>query len=125
MHPLEYTRVISDGSAYEMNIKTPTDLRSLLEKLFPAFNAEWEEGEVCESLHQVMFAFTPFFGSHAQEFGASQVRQLAEFINRSVEKDDDLENAVSTCFLEHLHQINSERLMKPYLTNTARRKLRA
>jgi len=109
----------------KMKLDTPSDLRASLEDLFPSFKAEWEDGEVCESLHQVMFVFTPYFGAHSKEFTVTQLRQLADMINRSVEESDDLENALSTCFLEHLHQIGSERLLKPYLNEPAKGKLRA
>jgi hypothetical protein len=104
---------------------TPDELRNLLEQIFPNFSHEWEDDEQSESLHHVMFVFTPFFGGQAGHAQPKQLEQLAKFINRSVQNDDKLENAISTCFLEHLHQINAERLLKPYLTDTAKRKLRA
>ncbi len=107
------------------DMMAPDELRHLLEEIFPAFSNEWDDDEQSESLHHVMFVFTPFFGGHAAQCRPNQLEQLANFINRSVQNDDQLENAISTCFLEHLHQINAERLLQPYLTDTARKKLRA
>src|SRR5439155_2408023 len=54
-----------------------------------------------------------------------QVRQLAELINQAVEAPDELENAVSTCFLEHLRQVRTYKVLAPHLSTQAKRRTHA
>jgi hypothetical protein len=102
-----------------------TELREWLIDLFPSFQEEWEENENDITLHGVLIVFTQYFGAEKDKFNEKQIKILAEFINKSVVKDDDLENAISTCFLEHLNQINSGKLMKPFLSKLAKDKMHA
>ena len=48
----------------------------------------------------------------------------AKLINEAVDAGGDLENAVSTGFLEHLHQIEATKYLLPYLTERAKQELR-
>jgi len=102
---------------------TPQELREWLVTVFPSFQKEWDEEEDCHSLHQVFMLFAPYFGSNAQAFTEIQLTALGDLINRAVRNDDDLENAISTCFLEHLHQVNPDKVMSPHLSNQAKRKM--
>jgi len=105
-------------------MKSAEETKTWLIKVFPSFEQEWDNDEKCHSLHQVFQRFTPFFGSHAQSVSDKQLIALGDFINRAVE-DSTLENAASTCFLEHLKQIDSTKVLRPYLSKTAKRKTHA
>jgi len=101
------------------------ELRQWLIDLFPSFQSEWDDDEEEVSLHGVLIVFTQYFGAEKEKFNYKQIKKLAEFINKSVEKEGDLENAISTCFLEHLNQIDSGKLMKPLLSKLAKDKMHA
>jgi hypothetical protein len=73
------------------------------------------------AFHRVMHVFTYSFGKFASSLSVAQLRQLAALINACVEIDDVLENAVATCFLEHLHQVGALKVLRPYLSTKARK----
>jgi hypothetical protein len=100
--------------------------------LFPGFAeyhtlAELEESERDDTatLHSVMSPFTQFFGGHQSASTDKQLKALSALLNDAVSVDDELENAVSTCFLEHLRQIRSYKVLVPYLSAMAKRKTHA
>ena len=101
------------------------DLRDLLFKVFPSFANEWEEDQEDFTLHGVLLRFTDYFGKWEEPFSEKQISKLATFINDSVGNDDELENAISTCFLEHLRQIRADRTLLPYLSKLAKKKMHA
>lgn len=101
------------------------DLRDLLFKVFPSFTNEWEEDEEDFTHHAVIIRFTEYFGKGEEPFSEKQISKLAEFINDSVVNDDELENAISTCFLEHLRQIRADRRLLHYLSKLAKKKMHA
>jgi len=91
---------------------TPEQLRTVLVNLFPTFEAEIDEDtsygrEV--TFHTLMFDFTPFFGRNIKAFSEKQMRGLAELVNLAINVPGPLENAMSTCFLEHTKQIRVNR----------------
>jgi hypothetical protein len=79
--------------------------------IFPAFEASWAEEEAPpedglvegvyyeRSHHAVLHNFLEYCSMNHESFTANQLRALSEWVNRAVSVDDDLENAVSTCFL--------------------------
>src|SRR6187401_3138122 len=90
---------------------TPRELRTALISICPAFAADLPDDELEErerdgtaTFHFVMQPFTTYFGTGQAALSEKQLKQLADLINRAVENEDDLENAVVTCFLEHLRQ---------------------
>ena len=101
---------------------TPNELRKSLLETFPKFQDEWEEDENSQSLHHVMGHFADFFGKHSHSMSDKQLIALGLFINKVVIHSDGIENAVSTCFLEHLHQLDPEHVMRPYLSKEAKKK---
>jgi hypothetical protein len=105
--------------------ETPGRLLDALVAIFPEFRGEWETGETPDTFHQVMLGFTQFFGSRARSLSPEDLGRLGDLINKAVAQDGPLENAVATCLLEHLHQIDAWRAMKPHLSDLARRKSRA
>jgi hypothetical protein len=72
-----------------------------------------------------MLEFTPHFGSAASTYSERQLRALADIVNQVVADGGTIENAVSTCFLEHMYQINVRKVLAPYLSGEAKRKSHA
>ena len=110
-------------------------LRQLCD-IFPSFQAWWaDEGAPPEDTlvdgvfykwthHAVLRAFLEFFARNHATSSEKQMRAVGDWINRSVSVEDDLGNAVSTCFLEHVRQVGVTRLLWPYLSTAARNKSR-
>lgn len=111
----------------------PRHLLTSLQAIFPSFGREDRDvtGELKEAqtaehgLHYVMRRFAEFFSTSGEEISDRQLRALGYLLNASVTVDDVLENAVSTCLLEHLRQMNRYKLIAPYLSKTAKRKAHA
>jgi len=112
--------------------QTAREVRAALVEIFPGFArdvtdddlAEWERMSV-QDPHAVMIPFTQYFGANQTTFSDRQLQALGTFLNRAVEFDDALENAVGTCFLEHLRQINGYAALSPYLSAEAKSRTRA
>lgn len=106
-------------------------------ELFPTFRDEWAEenappedglfdGVYYEwTHHAVLSAFLGFFAQHHDAFTEVQLRRLGDWINNAVTNDDEIENAVATCFLEHMRQVRINRILAPYLSRQAKQKARA
>jgi hypothetical protein len=107
-----------------MNLRTPERLLEALADVLPEFLQEWEAGEVPSTFHEVILRFTPFFGCRAKSFSPDELKRVGTLINDAVAEGGVIENAVSTCFLEHLRQIDAWRALKAYLSDRARRKSR-
>jgi len=110
-----------------MRPQTAMELWTLFTEIFPDFSSycEVEEIEPDTTLHFVMMDFTSYFGSYCDKFSESQLRKVGNFINDAVAVDDKLENAVSTCLLEHLRQIRSYKILAPFLSRRAKDKTHA
>jgi hypothetical protein len=110
-----------------MRPQTARELWNLFTEIFPGFSAYCEEEEIQPdtTLHFVMRDFTTYFGSYRDTFTESQLRKVGQFINDAVAIDDNLENAVSTCFLEHLRQVSSYKTLAPFLSRQAKDKTHA
>ena len=112
-----------------MRPDTARELWTELIRLFPDFARDHTEQDLAESardggpsLHSVMLPFTQYFGGARDSFSEMQLRNLGQLLNEAVAVDDDLENAVSTCFLEHLRQIGSYKSLAPFLGKQAKDK---
>jgi hypothetical protein len=111
----------------------PKQLFGTLQVIFPQFGQsddnipeEMAEAEGAgHGLHYVMHLFTEWFGANRGGISDRQYRALGHLLNAAVTVDDDLENAVSTCLLEHLRQINGYRAISPYLSKKAKQKTHA
>jgi hypothetical protein len=104
---------------------TPDELLDALGAMFPDFSAEWEQDERPTSFHGVLIRFTPFFGSVARTSPPHALRRLGNLINAAVAAGGPLENAMSTCLLEHLHQVGAWKMLQPYLSDPTKRRTRA
>jgi succinate dehydrogenase flavin-adding protein (antitoxin of CptAB toxin-antitoxin module) len=96
---------------------TPPELVTALTEIFPAFVVcrEADEGEV-ETYHSVfLFDFNPYFAKHAPEFTEKQLKTFSRLLTKCLDDQGSLRNAVETGFLEHLHQMEVARYVRPYL----------
>jgi hypothetical protein len=105
--------------------ETPADLLDALVSIFPRFGAEWEDGEAPETFHGVKLRFSTFFDASDPSATPVALGRLGGLINRAVAGGGPLENAVSTCLLEHLHRIGAWQALRPYLSDSSRRRSRA
>jgi hypothetical protein len=110
-----------------MRPQTALELWQLLTEIFPGFATDCAEEEIQPdaTLHFVMRDFTSYFSGKRETFSEVQIKRLARFINETVAVDDSLENAVCTCFLEHLHQVRSYKVLAPFLSRQAKNKTHA
>lgn len=108
---------------------TSQELLDQLIEIFPEFRTHWEDEDnpwrESFTFHGVMLDFNDFIGGLKAQVNEKQWRSLGTLFNAAVTEDDELENAVSTCFLEHLHQSGLRKSLWPYLDSNAKRKSRA
>jgi hypothetical protein len=93
-----------------------------LQEIFPGFVHEWDEDEwpgMSRTFHGVVRDITEYFVATAAACSESQLQHFASWLNGSVEAGGDIENAVSTCFLEHSHQLGFYGLLVPHLSPLA------
>jgi hypothetical protein len=108
--------------------KTPKQLLAELVAIFPNFQDYALDDETSiDSLtvHSVMFLFTDFFPGAYSTCSDRQLIKFGSWLNEAVQVDDELENAVSTCFLEHTRQIGVATLLAPHLSKLAKQKSHA
>jgi hypothetical protein len=115
-----------------MRPSTARELWTRLIALFPGFaeyhsldDLEESERDDAATLHSIMMPFTQYFGRDLSIFTDKQLKTLANLLNDAVSIDDDLENGVSTCFLEHLRQIRGYKALAHYLSAVAKDKTHA
>jgi hypothetical protein len=108
----------------------PESADQLLEELFaifPQYRTDYD-GPIHDDIltfHSVLMAFTPFLGKKVQTFSEAQLRQLGKLVSEAVAQGGALENAFGTCLLEHLHQIDASKTLRPHLSKLAWEKTRA
>jgi hypothetical protein len=106
--------------------RTVAELESTLVGMFPTFAAELtsdadaspELGE--RSLHSVFFEFAPYFSRNVGSFSKKQLERFGQFLHAALQTSGQLENAVSTCFLEHAHQLKVNKQVRAALRKAAR-----
>ena len=111
-----------------MDDQSQDELLAALFAIFPAFQAEWLadlEGDTwpSDSLHSVYQSFLPYLS--AANPSQEQLQRLASLIDGAVAAGGSAENAVSTCFLEHLGEVGLLRPLSPLLGAASRSRLRA
>ena len=98
---------------------TPTELIDALDRILPGFRDYVKSDENYapqDTLHGVFMACTWFVG--VRSFDDRTWRRLADLVNPMVdESDDDLSNAVCTCFVEDIAERGHP--LKPLLTGFA------
>lgn len=105
---------------------SPKDTIQFLVSLDSAFETELE-GEDLDSInhHAVIALFAQYFGANVGSFTVNQLRRLGEWLSAAIAAGGDMENAVSTCFLEHAHQLKVNRILRPYLSKEAKAQVHA
>jgi hypothetical protein len=105
---------------------SPRDTINFLVALDPPFETELEVEEP-EQLghHRIIMIFAQYFGANHRSFSEKQLRRLGEWLSAAVATGGKIENAVSTCFLEHTHQLKVNRILAPYLSQMAKHKQHA
>ena len=107
---------------------SPEQLRDALVAIFPGFKEYWEDDDNPHlesgafTHHGLMIEFTSFFGKELATFSERQLKAFADVVNSAVGQPGALENAVATCFLEHLHQIHANKALNPFLSRQAKEK---
>ena len=97
---------------------TPQETLRQLCALFPTFSEWWENEEAPPAEdglvdgiyyewthHRILQEFLIYFGMNHHLFDEKHLRTLGSWLNAAVSGGGVLENAVSTCFLEHTHQV--------------------
>lgn len=77
------------------NLADPDQLLERVLGIYPEFAASHEQ-----SVHSIYMSLLPF--AHSAPLVGKQLKRLAVLLNDSVSAGGVIENAVSTCFLEHL-----------------------
>ena len=102
---------------------SPEGLQDFLVGVFPSFATIVEaEKQECAAeptdltFHHVMRDFAWFFAKDLDAFSEQQVARVGEFLRLVLETEGTLENATSTCFLEHAHQLGVEKKLRPWLS---------
>jgi hypothetical protein len=103
--------------------QTPQQFRDQLRHLFPDFECDLEGDDL--TFHAVLMNFTPFFARGASGFSEKQLRALAAIVNASAGSAGSLENAFDTCFFEGLRRSPATKLLRPFLSATAKRRSHA
>ena len=75
--------------------------------------------------HRVMQEFLMYFAKKHSFFTERQLRRFGDWISKAVAVDGDIENAVSTCFIEHMRQVKINQVLAPYLSPVAKAKSHA
>jgi hypothetical protein len=100
-----------------------------LQKLLPGFEHSWEDEDqwpgLGRSFHAVSRDLNDYFKAGYLSLTQRQLSAFAGWINGMVEAGGDLENAVSTCFLEHSGQVGFYKVLAPHLTALAKASARA
>lgn len=107
--------------------ESPVELVEVLFNIFPEYRlppASPIQGED-PSFHSVLIDFCTDCGRLVNCASERQLSAFGHLINAVVEKGGDLENAFSTCVLEHLHQIGALQTLRPYLSKLACERTRA
>ena len=106
--------------------KTPSkEVLEFLVAVSPSFKEWWSEGEHTsddKTSHRIMSEFAQYFAQSHKSFNEKQLQKLGSWISEAVTRNDDLENAICTCFLEHSRQLGVNRVLAPYLSRVAKDK---
>ena len=109
---------------------TPQKIADKLIQLFPDFEKEWDEGESFGyedgdySFHVVFMEFAPVAHQMLSKASENQVKLFCTIINEMVANGGEEENAISTSLLEHASQVGIRKIIKPYLSQEAKKEIR-
>ncbi len=112
-----------------MNYQTPNKILDELIVLSPGFREEWddENSYIKEdgifNLSAVYMTILPYLSGKIYQFSNQQIEGLAILINSAVNAGENPENAITTCFLEHIGQVGLYKVLKPLFFREARKRL--
>ena len=108
---------------------TPEEMLLQLQELFPDFSHSWDDEDewtgLGRSFHSVARELAHFFPLQGSSLTDKELHAFAEWINGMAAAGGDLENAISTCFLEHSTQLGVYRLLAPHLSSHVKASARA
>jgi hypothetical protein len=103
---------------------SPLELHATVCELFPAFSQKFEPDEAIDTYHHIVRSLAPRLASYLEGESDRKTRAFCDIVNEMVEAGGDQRNAIATCLLEHASQIGCGKLLKPYLSVTAKQELR-
>jgi len=118
-------------------MQRPQETLEQLCEIFPAFRQSWDrekappedglvDGVYYEwTHHTVLSRFVVFFSASHEGFRKKQLERFGAWVNAAIAAGGDLENAVSTSFLEHARQVKINRVLAPYLSREAKSRFHA
>ena len=116
-----------------MAARRPQDILRELIAIFPSFETWWAEAEGTVpaedglvdnvyyewTYHRILQECLVYFGTNTAQFSKAQLEGFGSWVNSAIATEDVLENAVSTCFLEHMDQVQVDGILSPYLSKAA------
>ena len=105
---------------------TAAELESTLVGIFSSFATELAKVEADppefgeRTLYAVLLDFAPYFARHAKSFSEHQLEGFGHFLHAALQTGGQLENALSTCFLEHAHQLKVSKQLRQALRKAQR-----
>lgn len=106
--------------------ETAEGLLAILTAIYPSFQPLAEDDPFLEAAgdglayHAVMREFAVFFGREAITSTPDQLQRLTALLVQGCEAGGKLENAISTCLMEHTRQLGVERTLRPWLAQARR-----
>jgi len=110
------------------DLSDPAHLVQRIVGIFPEFAAYWQsdhpgEASKQQSVHSVYMSLLPF--AHCAKATPKQLSHFSSLLNEAVAGGGTSENAVSTCFLEHLGPSPLRKALWPMLLAATKRSARA
>jgi len=99
------------------------ELATRLTAVFPAFASKRDDGPEWSderTFHAILADFLVFFSVEAPKASERQLRELGYMLVHWSQQRGPLENAVDTCFLEHLRQVGAEKYLRRHLAQAKR-----
>jgi hypothetical protein len=118
-------------------MQRPQETLEQLCAIFPEFRQSWGEEEAPPedglvdgvyyewTHHAVLRCFLDYFSAGHEGFEKKQLERFCAWVNAAVAVGGEMENAVSTCFLEHARQVKINRVLAPYLSREAKSRFQA
>ena len=109
-----------------MGKPSPDEMLAALTQMFPDFDHYWrtegcfleESGWSDTPYHSLCGDFSSYIREHILSFDDAKMHQLCDYIEQFVIEDGDeeeIDNAVCTCFLENIGGNPIENQLRPYL----------
>ena len=110
--------------------RDPADALQQLCAIFGDFQRYWNEEEAEDAMvdgvhaawtnHRLLMEFLDFFAQQHGSVTEQQMQLLGDWVNQAVTLNDDLANAVTTCFLGHAREMHVNQILAPYLSAQAK-----